>query len=150
MMRVTFNLWCGVVGTTITLLLGGIDGLLQFLVFVMIADYITGLICGVVGVSEKTTGGKLSSKIMARGIAKKVSILIIVALANMMDVNIFHSSELLRDICIYAFIANESLSLLENAGLLGVPIPKKLKDTIEILSDKYMDDEEMEDDENED
>lgn len=149
MMRVTFNLWCGVVGTTITLLLGGFDGLLQFLIFVMIADYITGLICGVVGVSEKTTGGKLSSEIMARGIAKKVSILIIVALANMMDVNIFNTGEFLRDICIYAFIANESLSLLENAGLLGVPIPQKLKDTIEILNDKYMDDEDMEDDENE-
>lgn len=147
MMRITFNIWCGVVGSIITLLLGGFDGILQFLLFVMIADYITGLICGVVGVSEKTTGGKLSSKIMARGIAKKVSILIIVALANMMDVNIFNSGELIRDICIYAFIANESLSLLENAGLLGVPIPKKLKDTIEILNDKYMDDEKMEDDE---
>ena len=147
MMRVTFNLWCGVVGATITLLLGGFDGLLQLLIFVMIADYITGLICGVVGVSGKTVGGKLSSKIMARGIAKKVSILIIVALANMMDINIFHSGELLRDICIYAFIANESLSLIENAGLIGVPIPKKLKDTIEILSDKYIDDEDMEDNE---
>lgn len=150
MMRVTFNLWCGVVGATITLLLGGFDSLLQLLIFVMIADYITGLICGVVGVSGKTAGGKLSSKIMARGIAKKVSILIIVALANMMDINIFHSGELLRDICIYAFIANESLSLIENVGLIGVPIPKKLKDTIEILSDKYMDDEDMEDNENED
>lgn len=150
MMRVTFNLWCGVVGATITLLLGGFDGLLQFLIFVMITDYITGLICGMVGVSEKTTRGKLSSKIMALGIVKKVSILIIVALANMMDINIFHSGELLRNICIYAFIANESLSLLENVGLLGVPIPKKLKDTIEILSDKYMDDEDLEDNENED
>ena len=110
-------------------LIGDFDGLFKALLVLIIADYISGVIVAVV---KK----KLSSEIGAKGIAKKVLMLIIVAVANVLDVQIIGGGAALRNITIIFYAANEVISLLENTGALGVPYPQKLMDVLEQLKNK--------------
>ena len=109
--------------------LGGCDGLLYALVLFAVADYITGVMCAV---SDK----KLSSSVGFKGICRKVIIFMLVGIAHMIDVNIIATGSVLRTAVIFFYLSNEGVSLLENAGHLGLPIPEKLKAVLEQLHDR--------------
>ena len=109
--------------------LGGCDGLLIALVVFAVADYITGVMCAI---SDK----KLSSAVGFKGICRKVIIFMLVGIAHMIDVNIIATGSVLRTAVIFFYLSNEGVSLLENAGHLGLPIPEKLKIVLEQLHDR--------------
>ena len=102
--------------------LGGFDGLVYALVALMMADAVTGIMRAVV---EK----KLSSFIGSKGIFKKILIFMLVGVANIVDIYLIKSENSpLRTAVLFFYIANEGISLLENAMIIGLPVPKKLKD----------------------
>ena len=103
--------------------LGGMDGLMIALIVFMVLDYITGLMCAVI---DK----KLSSAVGFRGICKKVLILMLVGLANIVDLHVVGTGSALRGAVICFYLSNEGLSLLENAAHIGLPVPDKLKDVL--------------------
>lgn len=109
--------------------LGGCDGLLYALIAFVVVDYITGIMCAIV---DK----KLSSAVGFKGIFKKVLIFALVGIAHILDMNIIGSGSVLRTAIIFFYISNEGVSLLENAGHLGLPIPAKLKAVLEQLHDR--------------
>lgn len=109
--------------------LGGYDGLLYALVVFMVADYITGVMCAI---SDKT----LSSAVGFKGICRKVLILMLVGIANLLDVQVIGTGAVLRTAVIFFYLSNEGISLLENAAHLGLPIPEKLKKVLAQLHDK--------------
>ena len=110
-------------------LVGEFDGLYKALLMLIIADYITGVIVAVV---KK----QLSSEVGAKGIAKKILMLIVVAVANVLDVQIIGGGAGLRNTTIIFYAANEVISLLENTGKLGLPYPPKLLDVLEQIKNK--------------
>ncbi len=109
--------------------LGGCDGLLIALVIFAVADYITGVMCAI---SDK----KLSSHVGFKGICRKVIIFMLVGVAHVIDVNVIATGSVLRTAVIFFYLSNEGVSLLENAGHLGLPIPEKLKIVLEQLHDR--------------
>lgn len=116
--------------------LGGLDGLLIALIIFMVLDYITGLMCAVI---DK----KLSSAVGFRGICKKVLILMLVGLANVIDMHVAGTGSALRGAVIAFYLSNEGLSLLENAAHIGLPVPEKMKEVLAQLhgrGDDRMDD----------
>lgn len=112
----------GIAGAIITYLFGGFDLSMQFLIILMITDYITGIITAY-------QLKQLCSSVGLKGIIKKCGYLVAVTIANMTDV-LTTSTGIIRGMVIYFLIANEALSVLENLGKLGVPIPNKLKSAI--------------------
>ena len=134
----------GTIGSVITTLLGGWDTALITLVIFMGIDYLTGLIvAGVFGKSPKSNGGSLDSRAGWKGLCRKGVTLLIVLVACRLD--IVMGSNFLRDATIIAFVANETISIIENAGLMGVPIPSAITRAIEILKNRA---EEKKEDEN--
>mgnify|MGYP000991515622 FL=1 len=109
--------------------LGGCDGLLYALLGFVVMDYITGVMCAI---ADK----KLSSEVGFKGLCRKVLIFILVGAANIIDVQIIGTGSVLRTAVIFFYISNEGLSLIENAGHLGLPIPEKLKAVLEQLHDR--------------
>ena len=103
--------------------LGGMDGLMIALIIFMALDYVTGLMCAVI---DK----KLSSAVGFKGICKKVLILMLVGVANVVDIHIVGTGSALRSAVICFYLSNEGLSLLENAAHIGLPIPDKMKDVL--------------------
>ena len=93
------------------------------LVAVMVLDYITGLMCAI---ADK----KLSSAVGFKGVCKKVLILMLVGVANVVDIHIVGTGSALRSAVICFYLSNEGLSLLENAAHIGLPIPDKMKDVL--------------------
>lgn len=118
-----------VLGGLLGWFLGGFDGFLYALVALMIADYITGVMCAIV---DK----KLSSEIGFRGIFKKVLIFVLVGIGHMIDINLIGDGSVLRTAIIFFYCSNEGVSMLENVGRLGLPIPEKLKDILVQLHNK--------------
>ena len=114
---------------------GGMDGMLKALIIMMVLDYITGIMRAIV---DK----KLSSAVGFKGICKKVLILILVGIANIVDINVVGTGSALRGVVICFYMSNEGLSILENASYLGLPVPEKLKDILAQLHKKDMDKEE--------
>ena len=106
--------------------LGGCDGLLYALIAFVIVDYITGVMCAIV---DK----KLSSEVGFKGIFKKVLIFLLVGIAEIIDVQVLGQEGVIRTAVIFFYLSNEGVSLLENAGHLGLPIPAQLKDVLEQL-----------------
>lgn len=132
--RLIFN-YIGAFGAAIASLLGGWDSALVTLVIFMAVDYLTGLVvAGVFHQSTKTENGSLESKAGAKGLFRKGMTLLIVLIAAQLDVVI--GTDFVRDAVIIAYIANETISIIENAGLMGVPIPDGIKKAIEILKEK--------------
>ena len=117
------------VGGWLGYFLGGYDGLLYALVVFMVVDYITGVMCAV---SDK----KLSSAVGFKGICRKVLILMLVGIANLLDVQVIGTGAVLRTAVIFFYLSNEGVSLLENAAHLGLPSPKKLKAILAQLHDR--------------
>ena len=109
--------------------LGGCDGLLYALIAFVVVDYVTGVMCAVV---DK----KLSSAVGFRGIFKKVLIFVMVGVGNIIDVQVLGQAGILRTAVIFFYLSNEGVSMLENAGHLGLPIPAKLKAVLEQLHDR--------------
>lgn len=115
--------------TIISFLFGDMEGMMIALIALIILDYISGVIAAAV---EK----RLSSEVGAKGIAKKIFMLLIVALANIVDINVIGDGHVLKTVTVVFYICNECISLIENAGRIGVPVPKKLMDVLEQLRDK--------------
>lgn len=115
--------------------LGGCDGLLYALLAFVVVDYITGVMCAI---ADKT----LSSEVGFKGICRKVLIFILVGIGNILDVQVIGTGSVLRTAIIFFYISNEGVSLLENAGHLGLPIPAKLKIVLQQLHDRAEDDKE--------
>ncbi|SFF99429.1 phage holin family protein [Sporolactobacillus nakayamae] len=121
---------------SIAALLGAVSGylygewssLIAVLVAFVVIDYISGLIAA-------AYIGSLSSKIGFQGIAKKVMLFTIVAAAHLCDV-IVGSKNIIMDATIYFYLANELLSILENAGRIGLPVPNQIKKLISVLKEK--------------
>ena len=107
--------------------------MLTILVVVMALDYISGWIVAWCGKSPKTETGGLSSKIGFIGIAKKGFIMLLVLLATLLDRAIGNDTYIFQSSLVLYYIANEGLSILENAALLGVVFPKKLQRALETI-----------------
>lgn len=134
----------GVVGGFIASLFGGWDAALVTLIIFMGVDYLTGLIvAGVFHNSEKTETGTLESRAGWKGLCQKGVSLLVVLVACRLDLVI--GSNFIRDSVVIAFIANETLSIVENAGLMGIPIPAVIARAINVLKKKA----ESEDEKNE-
>ncbi len=125
----------GVVGSFIASLFGGWDTALVTLMIFMAVDYITGLVvAGVFHRSPKTDNGTLESRAGWKGLCRKGVTLLVVLVACRLD--LIMGSSFIRDAAIIAFITNETISIIENAGLMGLPIPAVLVRAIEILKQK--------------
>ena len=119
-------------GAAIASLLGGWTGAMTTLVILMFIDYVTGIIvAGVFHASPKSSGGALSSAVGFKGICRKFVILLIVVVACRVDLLL--DTNIIRDATCIGFCANELVSITENAGLMGIPLPRKLVEAIEVL-----------------
>ena len=125
----------GLIGGLIATALGGWDVGLQTLVIFMCIDYITGiLVAGVFHKSKKSQTGTLESRAGWKGLIRKGVTLLIVLVAVQLDKVI--GSTFIRDAVIIGFIANELISIVENAGLMGIPIPAVITNAIDVLQKK--------------
>ena len=109
--------------------LGGFDGFLYALLVFVIIDYFTGIMLAVI---QK----KLSSEVGFKGIFKKVLIFCLVAIGHIIDTHLLKQGSIIRTAVIFFYLSNEGISILENAALIGLPVPQKLKDILEQLKDK--------------
>ena len=119
-------------------MLGGWDIWLMALITVMILDILTGLIKAILMQSNKSESGGLSSASMFRGGIKKVFILLMVALGTVLDTIISPDDVFIRIMVVSYYIANENLSILENVGVCGVPLPKVLYKILDSLKTNNM------------
>ena len=134
-MKSGFMTVVGMVGGVIASLFGGWDAALVTLMIFMGIDYVTGLIvAGVFHNSEKTENGALESRAGWKGLCRKGVTLLVVLVACRLD--LVMGSNFIRDAVVIAFIANETISIIENAGLMGIPIPAAIMKAIEILKKK--------------
>lgn len=126
----------GAIGSSIaSSLVGGWDKGIKTLVIFQAIDYIMGLIvAGVFHKSKKTPNGKLKSDIGWMGICKKIGTLFMVLVAAQLDLLI--GWNMIRDGVVIAFIVNETISITENAGLMGIHVPKIFSHAIDVLTDK--------------
>jgi toxin secretion/phage lysis holin len=127
-MKNIINFFTGTLATTLVYLLGGWDIALQTLIIVMGLDYLTGVCKGIFN-------KKINSTIGVKGIIKKVGYLIVVAVAVELD-RIAGNTGAIRTLVIYFFVANEGISILENWGAMGLPLPKKIFDVLEQLKNE--------------
>ena len=125
----TIQLIFSAVGGWLGYFLGGCDGLLYALIAFVVIDYITGVMCAIIN-------RELSSAVGFKGIFRKVLIFLLVGIANIIDVQVIGTGAALRTAVIFFYISNEGVSLLENAGHLGLPIPEKIKTVLEQLHDR--------------
>ena len=122
----------GVIGSFIASSFGGWDAAMVTLLIFMGVDYVTGLIvAGVFHTSPKTANGALESRAGWKGLCRKGVTLLVVLVACRLDMVM--GSNFIREATIIAFIANETISIIENAGLMGVPIPSVVVKAIEVL-----------------
>lgn len=118
----------------------GLPPIIWILLAVITLDYVTGIICGVMGKSPKTENGGLSSKEAFQGILRKALILLVVLLAALLDRSVAISADIefaavSGATCLW-FIASEGMSVLENAASMGVPIPRVLLNMLELFKGK--------------
>lgn len=116
-----------VLGAFVGGLIGGLDSLAYALVLFVAVDYITGIMAGVV---EK----KISSEVGFKGIFRKVVIFILVSIAHIIDSKILGNGSAIRTAVIFFYISNEGISILENSGRIGLPIPQKIMDILHQLN----------------
>ena len=125
----------GVMGSIVASWFGGWDTGLATLVVFMGIDYVSGIIvAGVFHKSRKTENGALESGIGWKGLCRKGMTLLFVLIAYRLDLAI--GTTYIRDAVVIGFIANELISITENAGLMGIPLPGIIIKAIEVLSNK--------------
>ena len=127
-MKIAINNIFSVILTTFIYLLGGIDIALQSLLIVIVIDYLTGI-------ASAIYNKELSSKMGFKGIIKKFSYLLVVALSVVID-NLLGQSGLIRSLVIYFFVANDGLSIIENMAEMNIKLPQKLIDALEQIKKK--------------
>lgn len=115
-------------GGILSFLVGGIPLAMKFLIVLIFADIVTGLIAGAV---ER----KLSSKVSWKGMPKKVGIFILIMMGHMLDM-LMNTGDAIRDSVVFFYIVNESVSILENVARAGLPIPDQLRQAMEVLKTK--------------
>ena len=108
--------------------LGGLDGFLYALIMFVAIDYLTGLMAAYV---QK----KISSEVGFRGICRKVAIFCLVGVGHVLDTQVIQNGSVLRTAVIFFYLSNEGISIIENIAIIGLPVPKKLKDVLEQLRD---------------
>ena len=134
-MKINFLVCFGVLGGYISSLFGGWDSAITTLIAFMGIDYITGLIvAGIFHKSPKTENGSLESKAGWKGLCRKGTTMLIVLVGCRLDILL--GTVFIRDAVIIAYITNEVISIVENIGLMGVPIPSVLSKAIEVLKEK--------------
>nr|WP_255781235.1 phage holin family protein [Geobacillus sp. YHL] len=116
-------------GSFLSLFVGSVDSFVVILLALVIVDYLTGI-------AASAVEGKLSSQVGFRGIIRKLLIFILVAASHLVDLAIGWNMHVIRDAIIFFYIANEFISIVENAGRAGVPIPSVLRKAIELLKDE--------------
>lgn len=125
----------GAIGAVISTALGGWDAGIKTLIIFMAIDYISGLVvAGVFHNSTKTDTGTLESRAGWKGLCRKCGTLLLVLVAYRLDLMI--GANYIRDAVVIAFIANETISIIENAGLMGIPLPEVLTNAVDILQKK--------------
>ena len=134
-MKVSILTFIGAVGGFIASIFGGWDAALTTLITFMAIDYITGLIvAGVFHKSPKTKTGALESKAGWKGLCRKGTTILIVLIACRLD--LIMGTNFVRDSVIIAYIVKETISIVENAGLMGIPIPSVITKAIDVLKKK--------------
>ena len=134
-MKNFFSAAIGVIGGWVSSLLGGWSAGLTTLVIFMVIDYITGLVvAGVFHNSPKSQSGALESRAGLKGLFRKMVMLAFVLIAYRLD--LAAGTSYIRDGACIAFIVNEVISIVENAGLMGIPIPSIITKAIDLLNDK--------------
>lgn len=131
-MKQTDTLWSGLTGgffASVAYLTGGVDNLLVSLAILMLIDYVTGVM---VGYQNK----EVSSQRAFKGIMKKVAMILFVIVANQADIIMGSDNGELRNYIIYLLIATEGISLTENLGKLGAPIPQNWINALELIKAK--------------
>lgn len=127
-----------VVGGGLGWFFGEMDGFFYALIAFVVIDYLTGVMCAII---DKT----LSSNVGFKGIFRKVLIFVMVGIGHVIDTQLIGSGDALRTAVIFFYISNEGVSLLENAGHIGLPIPEKLKEVLAQLHNRTEDDKDTED-----
>ena len=123
----TLKAGVSVIATCMVTILGGFDHLLMSLVALVCLDYFSGVLAAI-------TQHRLSSSVGFKGIATKIGVFVLVATASLLDQAMLLTDPVIRSIVIFFFIVNESVSILENATILGVPIPPGLTKVLAIIS----------------
>lgn len=137
-LKIIINTLIGILGGIMLYLFGGFDLHIQALFFAMCTDFILGIISACIfHSSNKSTTGRLSSNALFKGLVKKCVVLVMVALCYRIDCML--KINILRNGAIIGFIAGELLSIVENMGLIGIPIPKQVKAMIDVLNTKDTD-----------
>lgn len=139
--QIFFNAVTAAISVVLGFLFGEVTGLFWALIAFMALDYITGVIIAIVN-------KRLSSEVGFKGLAKKFLILVFVAVGHVLDAYVLGDMAVAMTAVMLFYIANEGVSLVENAALLGLPVPKKIKDILEQIKSKA--DKEEKDDEKED
>ncbi|MFA5749582.1 MAG: phage holin family protein, partial [Bacilli bacterium] len=125
----------GSIGSLLSFLLGGFDSVMIALLIFMVIDFLSGLILAIIfKKSKKTESGRLSSQAGILGLTKKIFILFLVAVSTQLDIIL--GTTFIRDGTVIGFISMEGISIIENASLAGLPIPKVIKNALEIISKK--------------
>lgn len=107
--------------------IGRVDGLILTLIIFVTLDYLTGVLCACLSHT-------LNSEVGYKGLFKKVMIFVLVGVANLIDLHLINGdTSVIRTAVIFYYLSNEGISILENAGIMGLPIPAKLKDILEQL-----------------
>lgn len=131
---------CAAVLGVITGLYGGWTQGTKVLVVLMVIDYVLGCVCALTGHSPKTVSGHFLSQVAFAGLLKKATIMLVILLACLLDRAVGHAESggavMFRSAAEFFYIATEGLSIIENAGLLGAPIPDFLRRMLEALRDK--------------
>ena len=127
-------------------IVGGIAGilgewnvLLTVLAVAMALDYVSGIIVAASGKSLKTEGGHLDSKVGFIGLAKKAFIVIVILMATLLDRALGTDAMVFQMACTCYYIANEGISIVENAGLMGLPVPSAVKHALEQMKERHDD-----------
>ena len=115
-------------GGAVGAVMGGFDGFLYALIVFVVVDYLTGVMAAVLN-------KKLSSEVGFHGIFKKVVIFALVAVGHIVYAYVIQNGRVIRTAVIFFYLSNEGISILENASVLGLPVPQKLKDVLEQLKD---------------
>lgn len=127
----------GVLGSAVTTIYGGWNEGMTTLFIFMLIDYVSGLtVAGVFKKSTKTDTGALESRAGLKGVCRKIGMLLLVAVGYRLDIMMNLGGHFVRDATVIALCVNEGISIVENLGLMGIKIPKPIKNAIDVLNKK--------------